>query len=87
MLSYLAIFKFNVDLFTFGFGLYKCLLQAIIANPELIAALNEQSQKLWHLSNYIANEPAISLAKQLTDLTFAEVKMSGSISKAIYPNK
>ena len=42
------------------------------SNPELISALNEQSQKLWHVSNYIANEPAISLAKQLTDLTFAD---------------
>jgi len=53
------------------------------SNPELIAALNEQSQKLWHLSNYIANEPAISLAKQLTDLTFADkVYFSSSGSEA-----
>jgi acetylornithine/N-succinyldiaminopimelate aminotransferase len=53
------------------------------SNPELISALNDQSQKLWHLSNYIANEPAINLAKQLVDLTFAEkVYFSNSGSEA-----
>ena len=53
------------------------------SNPELISALNDQSQKLWHLSNYIANEPAINLAKQLVDLTFADkVYFSNSGSEA-----
>jgi len=42
------------------------------SNPDLIKALNDQSNKIWHLSNYISNEPAIRLAKQLTDLTFAD---------------
>ncbi|WLQ11389.1 aspartate aminotransferase family protein [Hahella aquimaris] len=42
------------------------------AHPELVAALTEQAQKLWHLSNVLANEPAILLAKKLTDMTFAD---------------
>jgi acetylornithine/N-succinyldiaminopimelate aminotransferase len=41
-------------------------------HPELVAALKEQGEKLWHLSNVFTNEPAIRLAKKLTDLTFAE---------------
>jgi acetylornithine/N-succinyldiaminopimelate aminotransferase len=41
-------------------------------HPELVAALNEQSQKLWHLSNVYTNEPALKLAQTLCDLTFAD---------------
>lgn len=41
-------------------------------HPELVAALKEQSEKLWHLSNVFTNEPALRLAKKLTDATFAE---------------
>ncbi|MFY0666124.1 MAG: aspartate aminotransferase family protein [Natronospirillum sp.] len=41
-------------------------------HPELVAALKEQADKLWHLSNVYTNEPALNLAKQLCDLTFAE---------------
>jgi acetylornithine/N-succinyldiaminopimelate aminotransferase len=41
-------------------------------HPELVAALKEQGEKLWHLSNVFTNEPAIRLAKKLTDATFAE---------------
>ncbi|ALS99943.1 aspartate aminotransferase family protein [Lacimicrobium alkaliphilum] len=41
-------------------------------HPELVAALKEQGEKLWHLSNVFTNEPAIRLAKKLTDLTFAD---------------
>lgn len=41
-------------------------------HPELVAALTEQGQKLWHLSNVLTNEPALRLAKKLTDATFAE---------------
>jgi len=53
------------------------------SHPELVLALNEQSKKLWHLSNYISNEPAINLAKQLTDLTFADkIYFSNSGSEA-----
>ncbi len=41
-------------------------------HPELVKALQEQSEKLWHLSNVYTNEPALRLAKKLTDATFAE---------------
>ena len=42
------------------------------AHPEMVATLKEQGEKLWHLSNIMTNEPALKLAKQLTDATFAE---------------
>ncbi|MGH8455904.1 MAG: acetylornithine/succinyldiaminopimelate transaminase [Stenotrophobium sp.] len=42
------------------------------AHPKIVAALTEQAQKLWHLSNVMTNEPALRLAKRLTELTFAE---------------
>src|SRR3546814_18696086 len=38
----------------------------------MVKALNEQAQKLWHLSNVVTNEPALKLAQRLTELTFAE---------------
>ena len=41
-------------------------------HPELVAALKDQGEKLWHLSNVFTNEPALRLAKKLTDATFAE---------------
>ena len=41
-------------------------------HPALVQALTEQGQKLWHLSNVMTNEPALRLAKKLTDLTFAD---------------
>lgn len=41
-------------------------------HPELISALHEQSQKLWHLSNVYTNEPALLLARTLCQLTFAD---------------
>lgn len=53
------------------------------SHPSLIKALSDQSQKFWHLSNYLSNEPAINLAKQLTDSTFAEnVFLSNSGTEA-----
>lgn len=42
------------------------------SHPALISALSEQAQKLWHLSNVMANEPALRLARQLVQKTFAE---------------
>jgi acetylornithine/N-succinyldiaminopimelate aminotransferase len=42
------------------------------AHPALVAALTEQAQNLWHVSNVLANEPMLRLAKKLTDLTFAD---------------
>ena len=41
-------------------------------HPALVSALKEQGEKLWHLSNVWANEPALRLAKKLTDVTFAD---------------
>ena len=41
-------------------------------HPELVAVLKEQGEKLWHLSNVFTNEPALRLAKKLTDATFAD---------------
>lgn len=41
-------------------------------HPVAVAALKEQSDKLWHLSNVMTNAPALQLAKRLTELSFAE---------------
>ncbi|MEK0160580.1 aspartate aminotransferase family protein [Pseudoalteromonas piscicida] len=41
-------------------------------HPALVGALKEQGEKIWHLSNVMTNEPALRLAKKLTDATFAE---------------
>lgn len=41
-------------------------------HPALVAAVREQSEKLWHLSNIFTNEPTLVLAQKLTDATFAE---------------
>ncbi len=41
-------------------------------HPAMVKALNEQGNKLWHLSNVMTNEPALRLAKKLTDISFAE---------------
>jgi len=41
-------------------------------HPELTKTLQEQGQNLWHLSNVWTNEPALKLARQLCDATFAE---------------
>ncbi|MCK7459697.1 aspartate aminotransferase family protein [Idiomarina aminovorans] len=41
-------------------------------HPAMVSALQEQSQKLWHLSNVFTNEPAIRLAEKLTAATFAD---------------
>ncbi|MFT4675976.1 MAG: succinylornithine transaminase family protein [Reinekea sp.] len=42
------------------------------AHPALVEALTTQGQALWHLSNVMTNEPAIELARKLTELTFAD---------------
>jgi acetylornithine/N-succinyldiaminopimelate aminotransferase len=41
-------------------------------HPALVGALKEQGEKIWHLSNVMTNEPALRLAKKLTDSTFAD---------------
>jgi len=42
------------------------------AHPKLVAALTEQANRLWHLSNVMTNEPALRLAAKLCEATFAE---------------
>jgi succinylornithine transaminase family protein len=41
-------------------------------HPALIRALTEQARTIWHVSNWMTNEPALRLAKKLVDATFAE---------------
>ena len=41
------------------------------AHPELVAALSEQSEKLWHLSNMFRAPGAEQLAQRLTANSFA----------------
>ena len=41
-------------------------------HPALVAALKEQADQLWHLSNTFTNEPALRLANKLTEATFAD---------------
>lgn len=41
-------------------------------HPAMVKALTEQGNKLWHLSNVFTNEPAMRLAKKLTESTFAD---------------
>ncbi len=43
------------------------------ANPKLIAALTEQANKLWHVSNIFQIPGQEALAKRLTDASFADV--------------
>lgn len=40
-------------------------------HPRLVAALTEQAGKLWHVSNVMTNEPALTLARRLCELSFA----------------
>ncbi|MAF08147.1 MAG: aspartate aminotransferase family protein [Acidiferrobacteraceae bacterium] len=42
------------------------------AHPDLVAALTDQAGRLWHTANILATEPALNLARQLVELTFAE---------------
>ncbi len=41
-------------------------------HPDVVEALTQQANKVWHLSNVLANEPAIELAKALVACTFAD---------------
>jgi len=41
-------------------------------HPAIVKALSEQAHTLWHVSNWMTNEPALRLAKKLIDATFAE---------------
>lgn len=41
-------------------------------HPVLVGALREQSEKLWHVSNVLTNEPALRLASKMVEATFAD---------------
>lgn len=41
-------------------------------HPAMLRALEEQARRLWHVSNWFTNEPALRLAQRLVDSTFAE---------------
>ncbi|HZJ93668.1 MAG TPA: aspartate aminotransferase family protein [Thiopseudomonas sp.] len=41
-------------------------------HPALVEALTTQANTLWHVSNVFTNEPALRLARKLTDATFAD---------------
>ncbi len=41
-------------------------------HPDVVAALNKQSQKLWHLSNVYTNRPILELAERMVEATFAD---------------
>ena len=41
-------------------------------HPALVAALTEQANTLWHISNVFTNEPTLRLGKKLVEATFAE---------------
>ncbi|MDQ7989221.1 MAG: acetylornithine/succinyldiaminopimelate transaminase [Candidatus Dactylopiibacterium sp.] len=58
------------DYIDFGAGVAVTALGH--AHPAQVSALTEQAGKLWHVSNYYTNEPALRLAKKLCDATFAE---------------
>ena len=42
------------------------------SNPTLVNVMREQAGKIWHLANVMTNEPALRLAKKLTEKTFAD---------------
>jgi acetylornithine/N-succinyldiaminopimelate aminotransferase len=41
-------------------------------HPAMIRALEEQARRIWHVSNWFTNEPALRLAQKLVDATFAD---------------
>ena len=58
------------DYVDFGGGIaVTCLGHS---HPELIKVLKAQSTKLWHVSNYLYNEPALELSELLAKKSFAD---------------
>lgn len=41
-------------------------------HPVMVNAITEQANKIWHLSNVMTNEPALRLARKLTEISFAD---------------
>jgi len=54
------------DYIDFGAGIAVCSLGH--QDPDLLAALDHQSRKLWHTSNIFFTEPPILLAEKLVEL-------------------
>ena len=48
------------------------------AHPKLVQALKDQGEKLWHVSNIFSIPGQETLAKMLTDATFADVVFFGN---------
>lgn len=42
------------------------------SHPSVMAALQEQAARIWHVSNLYTNEPALQLGRYLCEHTFAE---------------
>ena len=58
------------DYVDFGGGIaVTCLGHS---HPVLNKVLKEQSSKLWHVSNYLFNKPALELSEMLAEKTFAD---------------
>ncbi|MFN7094709.1 MAG: acetylornithine/succinylornithine family transaminase, partial [Burkholderiales bacterium] len=54
------------------------------SHPQLIAALTEQAQRLWHVSNIMVNQPAVELGKKLLAHTcFDKVFLCNSGTEAV----
>src|ERR1700719_2851698 len=41
-------------------------------HPAIVKALTEQAGRLWHVSDWLTNEPALRLSARCIDATFAE---------------
>jgi acetylornithine/N-succinyldiaminopimelate aminotransferase len=41
-------------------------------HPRVVAALEDQAQKLWHASNHFTSGPQVALAERLNELCFSE---------------
>ena len=44
-------------------------------HPDVLEALTQQANKVWHLSNVLANEPAIELAKALVAVSYTHLTL------------
>ena len=54
------------------------------AHPQMIAALTNQAQKLWHVSNIMVNQPAVELGKALVNASdFDKVFICNSGTEAV----
>jgi acetylornithine/N-succinyldiaminopimelate aminotransferase len=69
----------GVEVFTDTGERYLDFIAGIATNslghchPKLVAALTEQAQKIWHMSNMYQTELQRSLAQKYTEATFADV--------------